>query len=163
MKIAQILQLQYLPERSHKTIETKVFYYFHLMIEGPGSGSIPLTMDPNPDPEGPKTCGSGGSGFGTRSTTLVTRQGKHRLPGMHRLDAVNNLGPLNDHHWTNEKEHCCNPIEKDLWSALNKAVCAKFPRVCSYKLFLHQTRCWAGVKQLYLTQLQTLSVDSLFC
>jgi hypothetical protein len=30
------------------------------MIEG--SGSIPLTMDP--DPGGPKTCGSGGSGSG---------------------------------------------------------------------------------------------------
>jgi hypothetical protein len=27
-------------------------------------------MDPDPDPGGPKTCGSG-SGFGTRSTTLV--------------------------------------------------------------------------------------------
>jgi hypothetical protein len=112
MKIAQILQLQYLPERSHKTIGTKVFYYFHLIIEGPGSGSIPLTMDPDPDPEGPKTCGSGGSGFGTRSTTLVTRQGKHHLPGMHRLDAVNNLGPLNDHHLTKKKSIVATPIKR---------------------------------------------------
>jgi hypothetical protein len=44
------------------------------MIEGSGSGSIPLTMDP--DPGGPKTCGSGGSGSGgsgSESATLVAR------------------------------------------------------------------------------------------
>jgi hypothetical protein len=40
------------------------------MIEG--SGSIPLTtvMEPDPDPGGPKTCGSV-SGFGSGSATLV--------------------------------------------------------------------------------------------
>ncbi len=27
-------------------------------------------MDPDPDPGGPKTCGSGRSGFGSRSATL---------------------------------------------------------------------------------------------
>jgi hypothetical protein len=36
------------------------------MIEGSGSGSIPLTMDP--DPGNPKTCGSG-----SESATLVAR------------------------------------------------------------------------------------------
>ncbi len=34
-------------------------YYFCLMIEGSGSGSIPLTNGPDPDPGGPKTRGSG--------------------------------------------------------------------------------------------------------
>ncbi len=38
------------------------------MIEG--SGSIPLLMDPDADPGGQKTCGSGGSGSGFRSATL---------------------------------------------------------------------------------------------
>jgi hypothetical protein len=28
-------------------------------------------MDPDPDPGGPKTCGSGGSGFGSGSATLI--------------------------------------------------------------------------------------------
>jgi hypothetical protein len=57
------------------------------MIEGSGSGG-PKHVDPvDPDP-----------GFGTGSARLVTRQEKHHLPGMHRLDAVHNLGPLNDHH-----------------------------------------------------------------
>jgi hypothetical protein len=37
-------------------------YYFCLVIEGSESGSIPLTNDPDPDPGGPKTCGSGGFG-----------------------------------------------------------------------------------------------------
>jgi hypothetical protein len=35
-------------------------YYFCMMIEGSGSRSIPPLVDP--DPGGPKTCGSGGSG-----------------------------------------------------------------------------------------------------
>jgi hypothetical protein len=37
-----------------------------------GSGSIPLTtvMDPDPDPGGPKTCGSG-TGFRSGSATLI--------------------------------------------------------------------------------------------
>ncbi len=30
-------------------------------------------MDPDPDPRGPKTCGSGGSGFGSGSATLATQ------------------------------------------------------------------------------------------
>jgi hypothetical protein len=33
-------------------------------------------MDTDPDPGGPKTCGSGGSGFG--SGALITRNRKHR-------------------------------------------------------------------------------------
>ncbi len=41
-------------------------YYFCMMIEGSGSISLWLV---NPDPGGPKTCGSGGSGSG--SATLV--------------------------------------------------------------------------------------------
>jgi hypothetical protein len=46
----------------------KVFLkYFCLVIVG--SGSIPLTMDP--DPGGPKTYGSDGSGFGSGSATLI--------------------------------------------------------------------------------------------
>jgi hypothetical protein len=42
-------------------------HYFCLMIEGsrPGSGSIPLTNEPDPDPGGPKTRGSGGTGSGS--------------------------------------------------------------------------------------------------
>ncbi len=56
-------------KRSHKTVGIKVFfsYYFCLMIEGSGAGcgSIPLTKGSGS--EGPKTCGSGGSG------TLVIR------------------------------------------------------------------------------------------
>ncbi len=77
--------------------------YFCLMKDGHGSG-------------GPKTCGSGGSGSWIRNRIRKTghKTRKHHLPGMHRLDAVNNLGPLNDHHWTKEKEHCCNPHPKDI-------------------------------------------------
>jgi hypothetical protein len=42
-------------KRSHKTLEIKVFlYYICLMIEGSGSGSIPLTNGSDPDPGGPK-------------------------------------------------------------------------------------------------------------
>ena len=33
-------------------------------------------MDPYPDPGGPKTCGSGGSGFGSGSATLKTSLAK---------------------------------------------------------------------------------------
>ena len=39
------------------------------MIEGSGSGSITLSNDRDPDPGGPKTCGSG---FGS-ATLLVTK------------------------------------------------------------------------------------------
>jgi hypothetical protein len=42
-------------------------YYFCLLIEVSGSGSTPLTMDPD---RGSKTCGSG-SGFGSGSSTQV--------------------------------------------------------------------------------------------
>jgi hypothetical protein len=55
-----------------------------MMIEGSGaeSGSIPLTsgirirealkhVDPDSDPGGPKTCGSGGPGFESGSGTLI--------------------------------------------------------------------------------------------
>ncbi len=56
-------------KRSHKTVGSKVFLTLCLMLEGSGSGygvgfgSIHLSMDQNPDPGGPKTCGSGfGSG-----------------------------------------------------------------------------------------------------
>ncbi len=47
-------------KRSHKTVEIKVFLLF-LLID---------RMDPDPDPRGPKTCGSRGSGSesGSRST-----------------------------------------------------------------------------------------------
>jgi hypothetical protein len=49
--------------RSHKTVEIKGFsYFFCLIMEG--SGSIQITTDP--DPEGPRTYGSG-------STSLVLR------------------------------------------------------------------------------------------
>ncbi len=42
------------------------------MIEGSGTGSIPLfyLIYPDPDPGGPKTCGSGGSRSGFGSATL---------------------------------------------------------------------------------------------
>jgi hypothetical protein len=49
-------------------------YYFCLIIEGSRSGSIPLTsgsrsgsipLTMDLDLGGPKTCGSGGSGFGS--------------------------------------------------------------------------------------------------
>ncbi len=45
-------------------------YYICLMIEGSGSGSIPLT---NGSGSGPKTFGSGGFGFGSGSATLQKR------------------------------------------------------------------------------------------
>jgi hypothetical protein len=44
-------------------------YFFCMMIEGSGSGSIPLV---DPDPGGLKTCGSDGSGFGS-ATLLYSR------------------------------------------------------------------------------------------
>jgi hypothetical protein len=54
-------------KRSHKTVRIKFFYYFCLMIEGwykdPDPDPHLWLMDP--DPGGPKTCGSGGSGFGS--------------------------------------------------------------------------------------------------
>ncbi len=44
-------------------------YYFCLMTEGSGSGSIPLTSGSGPGC--PETCGSGfGSGFGTLAQTI---------------------------------------------------------------------------------------------
>jgi hypothetical protein len=50
-------------------------YYFCLVIEefGTGPGSIPLTNGSGSGSRRPKTCGSGGSGFGSRSATLVDR------------------------------------------------------------------------------------------
>jgi hypothetical protein len=58
-------------KRSHKTVEIKIFlYYFCLMIEGSGSGSIPLTNGSDPDPGGIKTYGSDGSELGSGSPTL---------------------------------------------------------------------------------------------
>jgi hypothetical protein len=44
------------------------------MIEGSGSGSIPYLLLMEPDPGGPKTLGSGGSGFGSGYATLVTTE-----------------------------------------------------------------------------------------
>ncbi len=54
-------------KRSHKAVNIKVLAYFYcLVIKGSGyrSGSIPHRWLMDPDPGGPKTCGSGGSGFG---------------------------------------------------------------------------------------------------
>ncbi len=45
-------------------------YSFCLVIEGSGSGSIPLTMVPDADPEGPKTYGSDGSVSATLRHTI---------------------------------------------------------------------------------------------
>jgi hypothetical protein len=56
------------------------------MIEGSGSGSIPLTNgsgDPDPgdpDPGDPKTCGSGGSGSATLVSSSPSRGGSHKEP-----------------------------------------------------------------------------------
>ncbi len=36
-----------------------------------GSGSVPLTKDPEPDPGGPKTYGSDGSGFGSAKLPVL--------------------------------------------------------------------------------------------
>ncbi len=47
-------------------------YFFCMMIEGSGSGSILWQVDP--DPGGPKTCGSGGSGSGTLPPTIIQWQ-----------------------------------------------------------------------------------------
>ncbi len=41
-------------------------------------------MDPNPDPGGPKTCRSGGYGFGSGSATLVGT-GTYFVTGQHDL------------------------------------------------------------------------------
>jgi hypothetical protein len=48
-------------KKSHETIRIKVsLYYFCLLIEGSGSGYIPLTSGSGSGRQ--KTCGSGGSG-----------------------------------------------------------------------------------------------------
>ncbi len=64
------------PKEVTKQQESRFFFLFLLfddrrMIEGSGSGSIPLIMDP--DPGGPKTCGWGGSGFGSGTQPKIFR------------------------------------------------------------------------------------------
>jgi hypothetical protein len=57
-------------KRSHKTAGIKVFsYYFCLMIEGSGSGFIPLTRGSGSGSRRPKNIWIDGSGFG--SATLL--------------------------------------------------------------------------------------------
>ncbi len=59
---------------------------------GSGSGSIPLwQMDPDSDPGGSKTCGSGGSISGTRIFLLSTKWSwtiKQRLHFNHRMTTL---------------------------------------------------------------------------
>jgi hypothetical protein len=58
-------------------------------------------MDPDPDPEGPKHVDPMDPDPDSEPDPQHRSQDKASityLPGMHRLDAVNNLGPLNDHH-----------------------------------------------------------------
>jgi hypothetical protein len=49
-------------EKSQNSRNQGFSYYFCLMIEGSGSGSIPLTNGSDPDQGAPKTYGSNGSG-----------------------------------------------------------------------------------------------------
>ncbi len=65
-------------KKSHKAVGIKVFLTFFVWwLKDPDPDPEPdpdpyiWLMDPDPDPGGPKTCGSGGSGFG--SATLLQR------------------------------------------------------------------------------------------
>jgi hypothetical protein len=72
-------------KRSHKTVIIKGFSYYNiLIIEGSGSGSIPLTSGSRSGSRGPKTCGSG-SGFVYGSGTLVKRCSISRVSFYKRL------------------------------------------------------------------------------
>jgi hypothetical protein len=64
-------------QRKPQNSRIQGFYnYFCLTIEGSvsgaGSGSIPLTSGSDPDPGGPKTSGSDGSGFGSEHWFLTS-------------------------------------------------------------------------------------------
>jgi hypothetical protein len=63
-------QRQKVQKKSQDSRNQGFSYFFCVMIVG--SGSISLTSGSDPDPGGPKTCGSGGSGsiFGSGSGTL---------------------------------------------------------------------------------------------
>jgi hypothetical protein len=53
-----------------KRSQSKFFLLFLIDDRRSGSGSISLLEDPDPYPRVPKTCASGGSGFGSGSATL---------------------------------------------------------------------------------------------
>ncbi len=61
--------------------------------EGSGHGSVPLTNDPDPDPGGPKTCGSCGSGSRSGSGSGSKHGFQQGVTKRCRLSLLTNCAP----------------------------------------------------------------------